>query len=259
MQQIVSQLIHKGDPDASISATSPWVDMRLVPKDLLFGMLEAQTFRRTLKTHLPAYSMVWRPDVKYLFVGRDARDMIWSLYNHFSIATPTFYTMINDTPGRVGQAMAPPTGGPRDLLMDLIEDDSRPTIPNKFWEYMREWWSLRDQPNILFLHFHDLKKDLGAEMRRVAEFLGTPELTAEQWSAAVEHCTFDWMKGHAEQMAPPQSDIAFEGGASNFINKGTNGRWKDVLSEEDNARLTAKAKEELGEECAKWLEQGGHI
>lgn len=93
-------------------------------------------------------------------------------------------------------------------------------------------------------------------MKRIAKFLDISDLSDAEWKAAVEHCTFDWMKEHADQYAPPQSDVAFEGGAKTFINKGTNGRWRDILSEEDNARYRAKAEAELGEECAKWLENG---
>jgi hypothetical protein len=109
------------------------------------------------------------------------------------------------------------------MLMDLIEDDSRPIVPWPYWNHVRSWWAVRDQPNVLFVHFADLKKDLEGEMRRIAEFLDITNLTDEQWKAAVEHCGFAWMKEHAEMYAPPMADISFKGGAKEFINKGTNG------------------------------------
>ena len=52
----------------------------------------------------------------------------------------------------------------------------------------------------------------------------------------VEHCSFDYMKAHAEQMAPLGGAI-FDGGGRAFINKGTNGRWRDVLTAEEMRRL----------------------
>ncbi|KAI0552205.1 hypothetical protein F4679DRAFT_536371 [Xylaria curta] len=64
------------------------------------------------------------------------------------------------------------------------------------------------------------------------------------------------MKAHAELTAPQQSDIAFKEGAHSFIHKGTNGRWKDNLSEDDNRQYLERARQELGEECARWLEKG---
>lgn len=255
MQQIVSQLIHRGDGSVPPNLVSPWVEMRII-RDQVLGLLESQTQRRFMKTHLPRDAMVWNPKVKYIFVARDGRDMIWSAYNHFTSATPLFWQLINDTPGRVGPPMQHPPEDPRDLFLDYVEDDTRPTVCWPFWSHMRGWWAVKDQPNVLLVHFADLKRDMEGEMKRIAEFLDISNLSDDEWKAAVEHCTFDWMKEHADQYAPPQSDVAFEGGAKSFINKGTNGRWKDVLTEEDNARYRAKAEAELGEECAKWLENG---
>ena len=48
-------------------------------------------------------------------------------------------------------------------------------------------------------------------------------------------------------------DVLFEGGGANFINKGTNGRWKDVLSPEDIAKCDEVAARNLTPDCAHWL------
>lgn len=258
-QQIVSQLVHRGDPNISAGEVSPWVDLRIIPRDEMMGMLESQTHRRFMKTHLPRDAMVWNPKVKYVFIGRDGRDMTWSLHHHFAVATPLFYQLINDTPGRVGPPCPKPSDDPRDMFIDLIEDDTRGSICWPFWSHVRSWWDVRNQPNVLFVHFADMKKDLDGEMRRIAEFLEVPDLSAEEWKAAVEHSTFGWMKEHAELSAPGLAEQVFEGGAKSFINKGTNGRWADRLSAEDNRRYLEKARQELGEECASWLEKGGHV
>lgn len=256
MQQIVSQLVHSGDPTVAAGVVSPWVDLRFVPRDLMLSSLEAQTGRRFVKTHLYLDALVWNTEAKYIYIVRDGRDMIWSLHHHFTAATEVFYQMVNDSPGRVGPPYLRPTGSPRDILLDLVEDDTRPSIPWPFWSHVRGWWSARNQPNLLLVHFNDLKVDMEGEMRRIAQFLKTPEMSPDDWKAAVEHCTFQWMKDHAEMSAPPQSEVAFEEGAKSFINKGTNGRWKDILSEEDSRRYLEKARQELGEECALFLEKG---
>jgi aryl sulfotransferase len=49
MQQIVAQLIFKGDPDVAVSQISPWWDMRIIPPEVR-EMVHAQTHRRVLKT-----------------------------------------------------------------------------------------------------------------------------------------------------------------------------------------------------------------
>ena len=259
MQQIVAQLIHSGNGSVSPADLSPWVDMRILPREATIKQLEDQKDRRFMKTHLPADAMVWMQGVKYIYIGRDARDVMWSLHHHFTIATPLFWSMVNDTPGRVGPPMAKPKEDPRELFIDLVEDDTRSTIPWPFWSHMRSWWAVRDQPNVLFVHFADLKKNLDGEMKRIAEFLGTADMSDAQWKAAVEHSTFAWMKANAHNHGPDMMEQAFSGGRANFINKGTNGRWTDSLSEEDNKRFKKKAREELGDACAEWLEKGGHV
>jgi aryl sulfotransferase len=47
--------------------------------------------------------------------------------------------------------------------------------------------------------------------------------------------------------------LIFEGGAGRFFHKGTNGRWRDVLTEEDLA-LYETAAAQLNPELRSWLE-----
>jgi aryl sulfotransferase len=51
-------------------------------------------------------------------------------------------------------------------------------------------------------------------------------------------------------------DIQLVGGGETFIHKGTNGRWRDVLSAGEIAEYEARAIDELGPECAAWLATG---
>ena len=51
----------------------------------------------------------------------------------------------------------------------------------------------------------------------------------------------------------------FNGGAEVFIHKGTNGRWKDILTPADIEMYEKRAVEELGEACAHWLATGTHL
>jgi aryl sulfotransferase len=45
-------------------------------------------------------------------------------------------------------------------------------------------------------------------------------------------------------------------GAETFINRGSNGRWRDTLSQQECAAYEKRAIAELGEQCAKWLASG---
>jgi aryl sulfotransferase len=71
----------------------------------------------------------------------------------------------------------------------------------------------------------------------------------------VEHSSFEWMKQHADKAAP-LGGVFWDGGAQTFINKGTNGRWRDILSAAEVAEYDARAIGELGLECAAWLALG---
>ena len=63
------------------------------------------------------------------------------------------------------------------------------------------------------------------------------------------------MKQDAEKIIPGAEDT-FKGGAQTFINKGTNGRWRDVLTEDDLAMYRAAVARELTPDCAQWFEHG---
>ena len=107
-QQIVAQLLFGGDPELNVAEMSPWLDLRVPPKEVKLPAMEAQTHRRFMKTHLPVDALVMSPKAKYIYIGRDARDVIWSMYNHHANANAFWYEALNDTPGRVGPPIEPP-------------------------------------------------------------------------------------------------------------------------------------------------------
>lgn len=248
-QQIVTQLVFRGAEGVNVGEISPWVDMRLPEKSVKLAALEAQTHRRVLKTHLPVDALVFSEKAKYVYIGRDGRDVMWSMYNHHANGNEAYYAALNDTPGRVGPPIAPPPADVRRYFLDWLEGDGYPFW--SFWENIRTWWEIRELDNVLLLHFNDLKRDLPGKVRELAAFLEI-ELDDATFAKVVEHSSFDYMKRHAELVAPLGGAV-WQGGGKTFIHKGTNGRWRDTLTAEDCARYEAKAVEELGEACAAWL------
>ena len=252
MQQIVGQLLFGGDPTLSVAEISPWVDFRLPPKEQKLAELESQTHRRFLKTHLPVDALVFSPKAKYIYIGRDGRDVLWSMYNHHINANQLWYELLNDAPGRVGPPIESPPDDIRQYWRDWLDKDGHPFWP--FWQNVRTWWQLKGLDNTLFVHFNQLKDDMPGQMRRIATFLDIP-IEDSRWDDIVEYCTFDWMKAHASQSAPAGGAV-WEGGAQVFINKGVNGRWTTVLTSDEVAEYEQRANEELGPECARWLATG---
>jgi aryl sulfotransferase len=263
MQEIVRQLLFvsqaipakdRGD----LGMMSPWLDLRFGPVDEVIASLEAQQHRRFMKSHLPLDGLPFYPQVNYVIVGRDARDVAMSMWNHHSGYTDGAFAGMQNAPGRLGDPL-PPATDIHDFWQNWI---SRGWFPWEsegypYWgnlHHTQSWWAYRHLPNIHFVHYADLKSNLGEELRLLAAFLEIP--LPESALPEIRHATtLDTMRATAERLNPNMTDFWKEG-AKTFFFKGTNGRWKDVLSAEELALYEQKAAQVLTPDCRAWLEQG---
>jgi aryl sulfotransferase len=251
VQQIVGQLLFNGATDINISTISPWLDHHMPPREKKLALLEQQQHRRFLKTHLPPDTLVFSPQAKYIYIARDGRDVAWSLHNHHADRDLAWGRKLAES---AGMAPQPDTTKPiLEFFREWLEKDGYPFWP--YWENISGWWKIKDHPNVHFIHYANLKRDLPLEIERIAQFLGIPKPDAETWQTIVYHCSFEYMKDNAEQFAPMGGKV-WKGGAKTFIYKGVNQRWKDVLSAEDIRRYEAIAVAQLGPACAHWLATG---
>jgi len=252
VQQIVAQLLWEGSEQVSVPELSPWIDCCFPSRAERLALVEAQTQRRFLKSHLPVDTLVFSPQAKYLYICRDGRDVLWSLYNHHLNFKEEVIQGIDSVPWRSG----PPLGKAPDSVLEYfrawLARDGYPWWP--FWEHILSWWQVRKLPNVRLVHFANLKADLPAEIRKIAAFLEIP-VAETNWEAILWHCSFEYMKAHAERSAPFAGQL-WEGGAQAFMHKGTNGRWKEILTAEDIEQYERTAREKLGVECAHWLATG---
>ena len=261
-QTIVGHLIFWGEMPEVLLAASPWIDMRIRPLDEIREAIAEQTHRRFLKTHLPLDGLSFRDDVQYIVVGRDGRDVFMSLWNHYRNQTDTINTLLNEVPGRVGDPFPPCPDDIRELFQGWVsrgwfewESDGYP-----YWSHlhhMKTWWEWRHLPNILFVHYADMLADLEGEVRRIANFLGI-EHEEGAWAEIADACRFDNVKKNTDRITGDMS-LGFKGGAQTFIHKGTNGRWKDVLTAGDLAKYQSAVERVLPPDCAQWLENGGPV
>ena len=251
MQQIVGQLIFEAREDVAVHQLSPWYDMRLLAPEAR-AAVAAQTHRRFLKTHLPLDALVFSPQARYIYVARDGRDTAWSFHHHHVNMTDEAFARFNTGLPEGYPLLERGTEDPLEFYRAWFTRNGFPVWP--FWEHVRGWWQARHLPNVLLVHFNDLKADLPGNLRRIAAFLGiAPDEAA--FARILAHCDFDYMKANAGQMAP-RGGSSWKGGADTFINKGTNGRWRDRLTPEDVAAYEARALAELGPDCARWLAAG---
>lgn len=258
MQRIVSLLILGAGPlPEKLSGLSPWIDARFMgPIEDMLQRAHAQTHRRFFKSHLAFDALPFWEDVKYICVGRDTRDVFMSLFNHYSGYTDVMMQMLADG-DPVGGPMPPCPEDPRELWNEWITTGNFPweTDGSPYWSHhyhLESFWKFRELPNLLFVHYSDMKSDLETEMRRIAGYLEL-DIEESRWPALVEGATFESMKAEAKQ--DNTTDIAFKGGADRFFFKGTNGRWRDVLTDSDLV-LYEEAAAKLDADLRHWLENG---
>jgi aryl sulfotransferase len=251
VQAIVANLIFQDqEMPAPIWQMSPWIDRRRGAVEERLSRLEAQTHRRFIKTHLPLDCLIFYPAVKYIYVGRDGRDCFMSYWHHHRLMKP------------VGEAQDPIPALPDDIhdfYRDWIAKISSPQESDRYhnWSvlyHVRTWWEYRHLPNILLVHFNDLLSDLEGQVRTIAQYLDI-EVKEAILPTVVDNCTFKSMKRNAENITPGGGSY-FIGGAKRFFHKGTNGRWKGVLSAGEIALYEKAVSKILSAECARWLEQG---
>jgi len=262
-QEIVRQLVFCAQAvpqrhEVELGDVSPWLDQRWTPLNEVIGKLEAQQHRRFIKTHLPLDGLPFFLQVKYIVVGRDARDVAMSMWNHYSEFTDGAIEYFNGVPGMVGEPMPLPKDFPT-FWHDWItrgwfawESEGYP-----FWgnlHHSKSWWAYRHLPNILFIHYNDLKTDLTGEIRRMADFLEIP-LADAAIPTMMQALSLEAMRNNAERLEPGIKEV-WKDGAATFYFKGTNGRWMDVLSAAELALYEETASKVLMPDCRAWLEQG---
>lgn len=253
-QQIVAQLIFDGAEGLRVHDMSPWLDLRILPPEAL-AALEAQQHRRFMKSHLPADCLVIDPEARYIYIGRDGRDTAWSFHNHHYNANDDYFERYNAGLPPGFPVLERGSADPRDFYLAWFNGNGFPLWP--YWDNVRSWWNVRHLPNVLLVHFNDMKADLEGAVRRIASFLDISP-AEDRMPAILEHCSFDYMRAHGSEVVP-RSGLSWKDGPATFLHKGTNGRWRDALSADEVAAYEAKAIAELGPGCARWLAEGGAI
>ncbi|HEY1959601.1 MAG TPA: sulfotransferase domain-containing protein [Polyangiaceae bacterium] len=253
IQQIVGQLL-SGGREGYVAGESDWLEM--VSQHDSRPELRAQKSRRSLKTHLPVDALAFHGNASYIYVARDIRDMVWSAHNHFSSFTEAKLAAIN-RPDLDYPRFAPITVDVRTYYNEFMAGDGT-YFPGNFsiWDQVGSWWHIRHLPNVLFVHYNTLKADLPRQIRRIARHIRTP-IDDAMLPRLVEHCHIDYMrKAAGDSEFSRIFERAFTNGVGTFFNKGTNGRWKDMLSAEEIAKADEVAGRQLPAACAHWLRTG---
>jgi len=253
--------------DTSLDLISPWLDMLTRDRTSVVADLEAQTHRRFIKTHTPLDGLPWVPDVTYICVGRDPRDVYRSWDNHME--NMDIFAMISAREAAVGLddvtemlAQGPPPRAETEIerFWIWVDDDTPPVDAMSLrtvMHHLQGFWDERDQPNVVMLHYNDMQTDLEGEMRRLATRLGiaVPE---DRWPELVEAATFENMREHADVIAPDTTHAIWTDN-KRFFNRGSSGQWHDILDAAALERYDERIATLATPDVVRWAHSGGRV
>ncbi len=230
MQQIVFEILHKGEGDLSdqgyghMYALSPWIETS--PRgsvSLEQAPLVSEYKKRLIKTHLPTALCPYSERAKYIYVTRHPVSCYASMADFMEF-------------------LIGPLAPKREYLLNWFCSDSF------FWlnwaKNVEGWWQWSQQyKNVKFIHFEKLKDDPGKLIDEIAGFLAVP-LTAEQREKVIFKTSFQYMKDMEEYFEMAAPSIFSMSSRKRFMQSGKIRRHKDV-SEQDRQRINAYMATEL--------------
>ena len=242
MQTICVMLV-QGTPeiDGRVADISRWLDQTRIPLDDTLAALESQSRRRVIKTHTPLDGIPYFDDCTYLAVYRDPRDAFFSGRNHrdnFQLSQTR--TLIEDPDA--------------DLLASMQQPASSLTGFKYVLHHCQTFKAFEHLDNIHVFHYADLSRDLARNVRRVADALGI-RLGDDVLDGIVDAATFSNMKKNFDRYIPGAGQGIWVDD-TRFLNKGTHGQWRGVLSPGSLAAYDSMMREQLPAEDIAWLQQG---
>lgn len=218
--QIAVQIAFRGRAEFDhIHDLVPWPDMPpgskyAIPLDDDAPVRAAPTGLKVIKTHLPLGAVPYSRVAHYICVVRDPKDVFVSGY-HFSRAAA------------LGPLM------PR--LPDWLDVYLSPETPLGSWaEHLASYWSVRHEPNVLFLTYESMRADLPGTVDRIAQCMGVT-LTPEERAAVIERSGFEHMKKIGHKFDPPGAP--WSNGSGAMIRRGQRGASGELLSAADQRRI----------------------
>ncbi len=231
MQMILYQLTTDGSMDIPhIAEYCPWFE-----RSLRSGRaFETRPSPRLFKSHLP-YQKIPKGPGKYIYVAREGKDVAVSYYH--------LYRMYQGYAG---------------TFAEFFEQFMSGKVQSGSWfRHVRGWWEHGRDPNVLFLTYEELTRDLESCIRKVSDFCGL-YVPSERLPGIVARCSFNFMKKHEAQFDPTMETLWEEGVQLNsFLRSGRVGEGKTHLNSEQEARFSRAFRQQLEPAGYSWPIPGG--
>ena len=260
MMNIVHQLRSGGDADfADVYAEVPWLEFVPAPDtdldELVAGFDGMGTDRRrTFKTHsappeVPYLPPDQGPDVKYVVVVRNPDEAVASMRPFIQGHSDAWFDL--------WQVPKEAIVGPD--FASFVSEVASPMVGMLFG-FVAAWWPRRDEANVLFVHFSDLKREHEASVRRIADFLGFT-VTDDGWPAILEYTSFGWMKAHEDKFELRSvSEVPILDPGAMIRNGRIGASAEDGVTPEISAAIAAAGREVLVDPDAfEWCYGGGPL
>ena len=188
--------------------------------------LDSMEGRRFIKTHLPLSLLPPRllDTGKVVYVARNPRDAMVSYFHHHK------HFKCHQFSGDLAK-----------FAERFMKDQ---VMYSPFFQHCEEAWQLRESPNLLFIFFEDMKKDLRGVVEKVAKFLGMT-LTSDQMSTLLWHLDIKQFRHNSAVNFENLRGTEFVCDDGAFIRKGKVGGWKEEF----------KNCPEIEEKFDKWINE----
>ena len=215
-------------------------------------------------THTPFDGLPYDKRVTYVVVGRDPRDVALSWDNH--INNMNFESLLGARAAAVGLedlAEMFPDGIPErpdseiDRFWQWVDDPTPPTTNGAgggllvTMHHLSTFWAVRERPNVVLVHYGDLKDDLDPQMRRLADALGI-DIPEALWPQLVDAATFDRMRERADRIAPDTTHGIWQDNQQ-FFHRGTSGQWRSLLDDDGVRRYFERVSQVAEPDLAAWV------
>lgn len=186
----------------------------------------AKHLPRFVNTHMPLAMLPQQllDRCKVIYLARNPKDVLVSYYHHHKLFLPYGWE------------------GTFQDFFDLFL--SNKLIQMSFFPHVHEAWEKRHHPNILFIFYEDLQKDLRAVVRRVADFLRI-QVSDIDVERLCDHLSFSSMKSNPSVQLQWLRDQGLMSETSSVFRSGQAGEWWRHFTPEMNARMDAWVDENL--------------
>lgn len=222
-QQIVKLILSKGEDDGKkINEAVPWIEAANNPDPNLDYKVDISALQspRAFKSHF-AYDRMpcglpSSTTCKYIYVARNPKDVAVSYFHHhlgFKYVAELCWE-------------------------DYISWFLSGQVPfEDYFDHVLSWWAHKDDDNVLFIKYEDMKKDLQSSIKQISEFM-SHKLSKEIIEKIAEKSSFNSMKDD------PGANYTWASHRRNpdavpFMRKGVVGNWMEYFSPEQSSRCDA--------------------